>query len=175
MHEDADARKKKLHDFMSAERYCVVATNSPNGAPEASLVGFAVTPALEVIFETTDATRKCSNLRRDPRISLVIAKDQFTLQYEGTVDEPDGSELEELKATFFSAWPQLRSHEEWPGLTYFRIKPRWVRFSSYYRPRSVEEMSFELEDGTPRKPDGPHFRLQDLIGNMRSYWNAKKS
>jgi len=175
MREQDDARKKKLYDFMSAERYCVVATTSPDGAPEAAFVGFAVTPALEVIFETTDATRKCLNLRHDPRISLVVGNDQRTLQYEGIADEPLGSELETLKTAFFSTWPQLRSHEEWPGLTYFRIKPRWVRFSSYYRPRSIEEVTFEVKNGEPCTQRGHSLHLRDIFMNMMSYWNAKSS
>lgn len=168
------ARKMKLYDFMSGERFCVVSTVSSDGRPEASLVGFAVTPDLELIFETTDATRKCPNLRRDPHIAVVIGwKDQRTLQLEGIADEPTGSELETLKATFFSAWPQLHGHEGWPGLTFFRIKPQWIRFSSYYRPRSVEEVSFDVETVTGDK--GSNATLRDKVINAMSYWTAKSS
>lgn len=161
---------------MSAEKFCVVSTISPNGHPEASLIGFAVTPDLELIFETTDATRKCPNLRRDPHIAVVIGwKDQRTLQYEGIADEPMGSELERLKATFFSAWPQLHGHEGWPGLTIFRIKPRWMRFSSYYRPRSVEEISFGTEQEMLPDSKGVRANLCDKILNAMSNWTAKRS
>jgi hypothetical protein len=141
----ARSQQKALYDFIAAQNFAVVATNSAKGAPEAALVGIAVTPELEIIFETTEATRKCANLRRDPRASFVIGwGDERTLQYEGVADEPKTGELERIKDVFFAAHPDLRAHEQWPGLTYFRVKPRWIRFSSYYRPRLVEEISFEL-------------------------------
>jgi len=157
--------KRNLYDFIAAQRFAVVATNSANGPPEAAVVGISVTPDLELIFETTDATRKHANLRRDPRASFVIGgDDQRTLQYEGVADEPMGTELERLKTTFFSAWPELHSHEGWPGLTYFRVKPRWIRFSSYYRPRSVEEITFAADDASSEATSGFFGRLRDLVG-----------
>lgn len=168
------SNKKKLYDFMSGERFCVVSTVSPDGRPEAAMVNFAVTPDLELIFETTDATRKCSNLRRDPHIAAVIGwKDQRTLQYEGIADEPMGSELERLKDAFFSAWPQLHGHEGWPGLTYFRVRPRWVRFSSYYRPRSIEEISFGTEREV-RPAEESRMTVREKVLNAMSHWTAKR-
>jgi len=137
-------QRKAFYDFIVAQGFAVVSTNAAKRAPESALVGIAVTPDLEIIFETTEATRKCFNLRCDPRASLVIGwSDERTLQYEGVADEPKSNELEKLKEVFFAAHPDLRAHEQWPGLTYFRIKPHWIRFSSYYRPRLVEEISFD--------------------------------
>jgi general stress protein 26 len=57
-------------------------------------VGIAVTDDFEVFFDTAEATRKVENLRRDPRIALVIGGtalgDERSVQYEGIVDEPAG-------------------------------------------------------------------------------------
>ncbi len=105
--------------------------------------GIAVTPELELIFDTTEATRKYPNLKRDPRIAFVFGWDsEETLQYEGVADEPEGDELARLKEIYFAAFPEGVARQDWPGLTYFRVRPRWIRFSSYYRPRRVDEMSF---------------------------------
>lgn len=176
MPEGEPLQRKLLYDFMAAQQFAVVASVSPVGAPEAALVQIAVTPDLEVIFETTDATRKYTNLRRNPRISLVIGwNDQRTVQYEGVADEPAGSELEKLKVIFFSAWPQLHSHEGWPGLTYFRAKPRWIRFSNYFSPRSIEEISFGSESLVPLNRKGLACRLQNTLADMIPYRNAGKS
>ena len=41
--------KRKLYDFIAAQRFAVVATISASGVPEAALVGIAVTPDLELI------------------------------------------------------------------------------------------------------------------------------
>ena len=137
------ASKQQLYDFIRARPLAVLASVSAKGQPEAALVGIAVTEDLELVFDTTDATRKYPNLKRDPRIAFVIGWDsEETLQYEGVADEPAGEELERLKDVYFAAFPDGMVRQSWPGLTYFRVKPRWIRFSSYYRPRHVDEMTF---------------------------------
>ena len=134
--------RNEIYEFIRVRRLAVASTVAANGAPQAALVGIAVTPDLEIIFDTTDATRKCPNLRRDPRIALVIGWDgDQTLQIEGVADEPKGEELDRLKAVYFAAHPDGTQREGWPGLTYFRVKPRWLRFSNYDRPRRIEELT----------------------------------
>ena len=135
--------KDELYAFIKARPLAVMASVSAKGAPEAALLGIAVTPELDLIFDTMDSTRKYPNLKRDPRIALVIGWDgEETLQYEGVADEPEGDELERLKAVYFAAVPDGVARQDWPGLTYIRVKPRWIRFSSYFRPRRVDEMTF---------------------------------
>jgi len=135
--------KRQLYDFIRARPLAVLATACANGAPEAALVGVAVSEDLELIFDTTDATRKYPNLKRDPRIAFVFGGDgEETLQYEGVADEPAGAELARLKEIYFAAFPDGVTRQDWPGLTYFRVRPKWLRFSSYYRPRRVDEITF---------------------------------
>ena len=135
--------KRALYDFIRARKFAVMASVTSLRAPEAALVGYALTPEFELVFDTTDATRKCANLRANPNIAFVIGWDgSETVQYEGIADEPAGAERERLKKIYFEAFPDGVSRQEWPGLTYFRVKPRWIRFSSYYRPRSITEFSF---------------------------------
>jgi general stress protein 26 len=139
--------KDELYQFIRGHGLCVVASVSKSGtseaAPEAALIGFAVTPSLELIFDTTDATRKYPNLRANPRIAVVIGwEDERTVQIEGIADEPRGAELERLKAIYFGIYPDGVARQNWPGLTYFRVTPAWIRFSSYYRPRFIEEFHF---------------------------------
>ena len=132
-----------LLTFIRAHGLGVVSTVSASGAPEAALVNIAVTDDLELVFYALQTTRKCANLRRDPRIAVVIGwDDETSLQYEGIADEPQFEELERLKQVYRAARPDAGSQMMWPGLTYFRIRPKWVRFS-YYGPKwSVEEMSY---------------------------------
>jgi hypothetical protein len=132
-----------LYDYIAKRPLAVISTVSADRTPEAALVGVAVTRNLELIFDTTDVTRKCTNLRRNPRVAFVIGwDDERTLQYEGVADEPEGNQLEALKKVYFAAHPDGVNRQNWPGLTYFRARPLWVRFSNYYRPRSIEEMTF---------------------------------
>jgi len=59
-------------------RLAVQATVAPDGAPQAAVVGFAVSDELEIVFDTLDTARKYHNLRADPRIALVIGWDDET-------------------------------------------------------------------------------------------------
>ncbi|HUJ03476.1 MAG TPA: pyridoxamine 5'-phosphate oxidase family protein [Rhizomicrobium sp.] len=135
--------KQALYEFMRARRFAVMASVSPQRTPEAALVGYAVTPEFELVFDTTDATRKCPNLRANPAIAFVIGWEGWeTVQYEGMADEPAGEERERLLKIYLEAFPDGVARQEWPGITYFRVRPRWIRFSSYYRPRAITEFSF---------------------------------
>ncbi len=129
--------------FLKAQRYGVIATATPDGKPEAALVDLAATESGEIIFETTSATRKFENLRNNPRVALVVGwEDDQTLQIDGMVDAPSGSELARLRDFYLSVFPQKVSHPNWPGNHYFRVRPSWMRFSDYNMPRSVEEFWF---------------------------------
>ncbi|HEX7450933.1 MAG TPA: pyridoxamine 5'-phosphate oxidase family protein, partial [Polyangiaceae bacterium] len=63
------------------------------GAPQAAVVGYAVSDDLELVFDTLGSTRKAHNLRRDSRVALVVGwDDDQTVQIEGIADEPCGEE-----------------------------------------------------------------------------------
>lgn len=138
----APATRADLVRFAGRHKLGVLATVSPGGAPEAAVVGVAVTGDLELVFDTLGSTRKAQNLRRDPRIAFVIGWDEEqTLQYEGIADEPSGAELERLKAIYFAAFLDGPSRQSWAGITYFRVRPTWVRYSDF---RSVQPLILEL-------------------------------
>ena len=81
-----------LLTFVRRSKLAVVSTTSAAGAPQAAVVGIAVTDALEIVFDTLETSRKAVNLRRDPRIALVIGWDEEqTVQCEGIADEPAGA------------------------------------------------------------------------------------
>jgi general stress protein 26 len=143
----------ELVAFLKQHRYAVQASVAAAGAPQAAVVGIAVNDALEIVFDTLDGTRKCVNLRRDPRIALVIGwDDEQTVQYDGVADEPKGAALADAKAVYMAAFPDGREREAWPGITYFRVRPRWIRYSDFRAadPRVVEFTGFPCA-GT----DGP--------------------
>src|SRR6185312_5253274 len=109
-----------LYEFIRQRGLGVVSTVSENGAPEAALVNIAASPDLHLVFHAIQTTRKCSNLRRDPRVAIVIGWDgEKTLQYEGIADEPGEPELGELKKIYFESCPNATGRAGWPGVTYF--------------------------------------------------------
>lgn len=121
-----------LLSFLRHHRYAVQASTAASGAPQAAVIGIAVSDQLEIVFDTHGASRKGKNLRRDPRIALVVGwDDEQTVQLEGTVDEPTGVELARLKAVYFARFPDGLERESWPDITYFRIRPSWARYSDF--------------------------------------------
>jgi pyridoxamine 5'-phosphate oxidase-like protein len=134
-------------DFMRSHSLAVQASVSPLGAPQAAVVGFIVTDDFEIVFDTVDTTRKVVNLRRNARCALVIGGlvngDERTVQYEGITDEPAGIELERLKELYFDRFPDGRDRQHWPGLTYIRVRPQWLRFSDFNQsPPTIVEFTF---------------------------------
>ena len=127
--------KGALLEFLRLHRYAVEASQSAEGPPEAALVGFLVNNRLELFFDSFDSTRKVANLRRDPRIAFVIGGhtigDERTVQYEGVVDVPIGAEVEQFKRDYFAIQPDGVRRSKLPGITYFRVRPRWVRYSNF--------------------------------------------
>lgn len=155
--------KGELYAFMQSHRHAVIATAGTEGKPEAALMDIAVTDALEIVFETTSATRKIQNLRNNPRVSFVIGwTNDETVQYDGVVDEPLGRELERITRHYLSIFPEKLSHQVWPGNHYFRVRPLWVRFSDYHAPRTIEEHEFPTPPGYEDAPR--RFSLAYLTG-----------
>jgi hypothetical protein len=141
----------ELTAFIRRHRHGVQASVAPGGAPQAAVVGVAVTDALEIVFDTLGDTRKAANLRRDGRAALVIGWDQEqTVQLEGVADEPRGAELAAVKQTYFAAFPDGSTRESWPGITYFRVRPTWIRYSDFRgsTPVIVEWTAAELAAAT---------------------------
>lgn len=126
--------KSELLEFMRRHRLAVEASVTTDGAPQAAVVGVAVSDQLEVVFDTLATSRKCTNLRRDPRLALVLGWDLeegCTVQFEGLADEPQGSELEQLKQLYFGVFPDGVDRAAWPDITYVRVRPTFIRFSDF--------------------------------------------
>jgi general stress protein 26 len=139
--------KAAVLQFMRTHSLGVQASVSPRSHPQAAVVGFVVTNDFEIIFDTVATTRKVVNLRQNPRCAFVVGGltegDERTVQYEGIADEPAGDELNDLKELYFARFPDGRERQHWPGLTYVRIKPKWLRFSDWNQaPPLIVEFEF---------------------------------
>ena len=94
--------------FLRRHRLAVVST-ARDGAPQAAIVGIAVTDGFEIVFDTVTGTRKYANLIADPRVALVAGWDYGqTVQIEGFADVPSGRALEACKQAYFAVWPDGR-------------------------------------------------------------------
>jgi len=132
-----------LQAFMAKSRYGVVSSTAGDGSSQSALVGIAITPELEIIFDTVKSSRKYPNLIARPRCSFVVGWDgEQTIQFEGVAVEPTGEDLKHYQEIYFAAWSEGRAHMSWPGITYLVVQPRWIRYSDYDQsPPIIEEMT----------------------------------
>jgi hypothetical protein len=136
--------KAALYAFMVRFRYGVISSTSRQGTPQSALVGIAVTPDLEIIFDTLRSTRKYRNLIGRPLCSFVVGWDgEQTVQLEGAAFELRDAELSRALEAYFCVWPDGRERMTWPGITHFLVRPTWIRYSDYNpSPPLIEEVSF---------------------------------
>lgn len=126
--------RAQIAEFVARQRLAVVASVSDGGSPQGAVVGVVSNSACEVFFDTLDETRKCRNLRRDARGAVTLGWDLVegrTVQLEGLADEPTGGELSAWKEQYFARFPDGVARQSWPGITYFRIRHTWLRYSDF--------------------------------------------
>jgi general stress protein 26 len=135
---------EEVYGFMKKERLAVLATVAEDGGPEAALMGIAVTPELEIVFDTVKSSRKYPNLEKNLRVAWVVGcTTEVSVQYEGIAEELAGEELAKYKKIYFAAFPDGPARQSWPGITYFVVRPKWVRYCNYnVAPPRIEEKRF---------------------------------
>jgi hypothetical protein len=69
----------------------------------------------------------------------------MTLQYEGvaTLLSTDGNEDSPYREAYYAAWPDGRQRAHWKNLVYWRVVPRWLRYSDYDRGPLIVEVRFD--------------------------------
>jgi len=134
--------RQAVRAYLQRHTSGVLSTIGDDGRPQSAFVDLAVTPDLEIVFETLASSRKFHNIERDRHVALVIGWDgNKTAQIEGVADEVPESRRDDLLALYRAACPRNARHEGWPGLTYVRVRPRWIRVSDYGWPWHVDEFT----------------------------------
>jgi pyridoxine/pyridoxamine 5'-phosphate oxidase len=134
---------QKLAEFIASCDLAVVSCLSPQGAPQSAVVAIAVTAELEIVFDTVTSSRKYGNLKVRGECSITMWTGEVTVQYEGLAEEPAGADLDRYKEAYFKKRPDGRDRQTWPGIAYFVVRPKWIRYSDFNaRPRLIEEFSF---------------------------------
>jgi hypothetical protein len=122
----------QLLSFLRAQPWAVEASVSALGAPQAAVIGVAVTDRWELLFDTVTQSRKHRNLVQNPRVAFVIGWEQeCTVQYEGVADIPSDAELPGVQAAYFDRFPEGPTRQRWPGIVYWRVRPTWIRYSDF--------------------------------------------
>ncbi|MFC7878624.1 pyridoxamine 5'-phosphate oxidase family protein [Isoptericola sp. NPDC057391] len=123
----------------------VVSTLGPDGGPQAAYLTLASTASGELVFDARDGSRKVGNLRRDPRVAVVVGgSGGTTLQVQGVADVPSGPDRERCAAAYAAAFPQFAASLADPGIVVVRVRVRWARWGDY---RSSPPVVAELVEG----------------------------
>jgi general stress protein 26 len=134
----------QLFTLINAERLAVFSTVFPDGRPQSAIMGFAVTPHLELVFDTVKSSRKYPNLKHDPRMAVVInVGPEVTIQYEGLAEELSGESRDKYLKVYFEKWPDGPERLAWNGIVHFVVRPKWLRYSDFNNATyAIEEFTF---------------------------------
>lgn len=134
----------ELYRFIAQSKLGVLSTLAGTGTPQSALVGFDVTPDLEIIFDTVKSSRKYPNLTARPQCAFAIGwAGEQTVQFEGEAEELQSTELKRCQEVYFRVWPDGPERLAWPGIVYFLVRPRWIRYSDFDQiPPLIQEFAF---------------------------------
>lgn len=120
-----------VYDFLRQQRHCVISTIGPDGYPQGATVAFSATWDMEVIFGTSNESRKFANLLSDPRVAITVTDEvkRYTLQYRGEAEIIDSEVFAHYRWCHFAKLPGSLKFEGQPDQVYFLVHPRSVRFS----------------------------------------------
>jgi len=143
----------ELYAFMAKHRFGVLGSISQRGTPQSALVGIAITPQLEIIFDTVKSSRKYPNLIARPSCSFVIGgwgPGEQTVQFEGEAEELKSPKLERYLAIYFSVWVDGPARMSWPGIVHFVVRPTWIRYSDFdQNPQLIREFTLPSNHANP--------------------------
>ena len=127
--------KTELLHFMRSQHYAVQSSVNARGFPQSAVLGIAVSDEFEIVFDTLVTTRKAANLRANSHIAFTIgslATDaQYSVQYEGIASELLSAERERMLELYFKVFPDARYRLTWADITYFVVRPSWIRYLDY--------------------------------------------
>lgn len=127
-----DQHKKIVIDFLASQKLGVIATSGATQFPQSALVGFCETAKLELIFGTSNQSRKYKNLKVNRQISFVIGfSSGGTLQYEGLAKQLSQTELANYLNLYDTKNPGSSKFKTNEDQCYFLVSPTWLRFTSY--------------------------------------------
>ena len=121
-----------LINYVRAQGAGVISTLGPTGEPQGAYLAITATDAGELVFDAKADSRKVANLRRDPRIAVVVGgSDGTTMQLEGTADFPNGAELARVSAAYAGAFPQFADSVGDPAIVFVRVLVNWSAYGDY--------------------------------------------
>ncbi len=136
-----DDQLKLVADIIRAHTLAVV-SSSWQGKPQSAVVVFSQRGDFELVFGTSNATRKYRNLKADPHCAVVVGWDDFkTIQYEGIASEVGKEDFAKYKEIHLEKNPGSAIYADLDTQRYFKLTPHWIRYTDISQD---PEFSFEL-------------------------------
>jgi PPOX class probable F420-dependent enzyme len=104
----------EAREFLRGNHNAVLATFRRDGRPQLSVVGATVDEQGRVIISTRQTAIKTKNLRRDPRVSVIVMSPGFYgdwAQVEGTAEIVEQPEAIELLVDYYRR--MAGEHDDW--------------------------------------------------------------
>ena len=130
--------REELLDFVRTRHHLVLVTTRADGRPQLSPVTGGVDTDGRIVVSTYPDRAKATNLRRDPRTSVLVLSDEWNdawVQVDGTAEVLDmpGQEAEDGLVEYFRCisgehpdWDDYRAAMRRQGKSLVRITPdRW--------------------------------------------------
>jgi pyridoxine/pyridoxamine 5'-phosphate oxidase len=135
---------KLILEFMSSHELMVISSLNDKGNPQSAVVGFGHTDKMELIFGTSNKSRKLNNIANNPNVSAVIGWDRGgTLQFEGIAQILSGEDSIKYSEMYFAKNPTARKFRKDPDEVYVLVKPQWIRFTEVTtNPWTIHEIQF---------------------------------
>jgi len=133
--------KQQIIDLLDHHRIMTIATNRPDGWPQATVVGYA-NDGLIIYCLIGRESQKFANIARDPRVSLAIANDYpQPLQIKGlsiagrAVEAPDQGEIDHVAEILLRRYPEYKvmPRPDPAAVPLMRITPEIVSILDYSR------------------------------------------
>lgn len=139
--------KKNVLAFIKNYQLTVISTvDVETNKPESAVIGFAEKENLELVFGTSNTSRKYKNLQKNTNVSFVIGwSHEFgTVQYEGVAQELTGEEAVEGGNVLANKNEKVRRFLTKENQRFFLVKPTWVRFvDKSKKPDEISEIRLE--------------------------------
>lgn len=130
--------RDELLDFARGRHHLVLVTHRQDGSPQLSPVTGGVDESGRIVVSTYPDRAKATNLRRDPRASVLVLSDEWNdawVQVDGTAEVLDmpSQEAEDGLVEYFrcisgehSDWDEYRAAMRTQGKSLIRVTPeRW--------------------------------------------------
>ncbi len=141
---EREKTRKLILEFVKQHRLATLSTVASDNKPEAAAIEFGENDNFELIFDCLETSRKYKNLLVNHNVAFVIGWDEnVTVQYEGEAHELSGAGLAKHKDEYFRKNPRAKKWENVPGIKYFKVVPKWIRYSDVRKhPWEIREASF---------------------------------